>query len=142
MVSIVKLYATKDDGQIRSLECTDDGALKVDTEISANIDLSMKVLSSMSIDFSSASAQTIIAAPGSGKRIRICHFELTSGATPATNFEVALKSGSTVIKTLRAAAITLDYTNPLNLDTNSAFVLQTTTADRVVGGVDYYVEDA
>ncbi len=92
------------------------------------------------IDFTSASAQTIIAAPGAGNRIRLTRLSLSSGGTPQVNVEIALKSGSTAIETVKGAAMVLDFPEHRNLDTNEAFVLQCTTADRVIGGVDYYVE--
>lgn len=92
------------------------------------------------IDFSSASAQTIIAAPGTGNRIRLTRLSLSSGGTPQVNVEVALKSGSTTIETVKGSAMVFDYPEHRNLGTNEAFVVQCTTADRVIGGVDYYVE--
>lgn len=92
------------------------------------------------IDFSSASPYTTIAAPGAGYRIRIVQLILMSGAPTPVNFEVAIKSGSTTIKTIKASAIAIDSPEHCNLGTNEALVLQATTADRIVGGVDYYLE--
>lgn len=99
-----------------------------------------KVQLHTNIDFSSASAQTIIAAPGTGNRIRLTRLSLSSGSTPQVNVEIALKSGSTAIETVKGDAMVFDYPEHRNLGTNEAFVLQATTADRVIGGVDYYVE--
>jgi len=92
------------------------------------------------IDFSSASAQTIIAAPAAGNRIRLCQLVLISGAASPVNSEVAIKSGSTTIKTVKGSSVVLDFPEHCNLGTAEALVLQATTADRVIGGVDYYVE--
>lgn len=92
------------------------------------------------IEFSDASAQTIIDAPGEGKRIRLTRLSLSSGSDPQVNVEVALKTGSTTIETVKGAAMVFDYPEHRNLGTNEAFVVQCTTADRVIGGVDYYIE--
>ena len=125
---------------------------EADTELTASIDpaglasettlakLTQKVQLHANIDFSSASAQTIIAAPGSGNRIRLTRLSLVSGSNPQVNVEIALKSGTTTIETVRGDAMVFDYPEHRNLDTNEAFVVQATTADRVIGGVDYYVE--
>jgi len=200
---MAQLYAKKtSDGLPKALECTDEGLLKVDTELTATIDptgLATEVtlgdiktavealaaatpdtaaddLASMSadlgtiqadlatvkadiilikadvaklpqkdqlhenIEFSDASAQTIIAAPGAGKRIRLTRLSLSSGSDPQVNVEIALKSGSTTIETVKGAAMVFDYPEHRNLDTNEAFVVQCTSADRVIGGVDYYIE--
>ncbi len=102
--------------------------------------LPQKVQLHAAIDFSSASDQTIIAAPGSGNRIRLTRLSLTSGSDPQVNVEVALKTGSTTIETVKGAAMVFDYPEHRNLGINEAFVVQATTADRVIGGVDYYVE--
>lgn len=113
----------------------------LDTSLSSiNTKMSEKVQLHTNIDFSSASAQTIISAPGTGYRIRLCQLLLMSGAELPVNSEVAVKSGSTIIKTVKGAAIALDFPEHCNLGTNEALVLQATTADRVIGGVDYYVE--
>jgi len=94
-------------------------------------------LSHVAIDFSSGSAQTIVPAPGAGKRIRITSIVLTSLA----NVEVAVKSGSTTIMTLQFSAVELSPRIPLNLGTDEALVLDAVSADRITGGVSYYVED-
>ena len=99
-----------------------------------------KVQSHVAIDFSNASAQTIIAAPGASNRIRLTRLSLSSGSDPQVNVEVALKTGSTTIETVKGAAMVFDYPEHRNLDTNEAFVVQATTADRIIGGVDYYLE--
>ena len=150
---MAQLYGKKtSDGLPKALECTDEGLLKVDTELTASIDPTglatettlaktlQKALLYAKIDFSSASAQTIIAAPGAGKRIRLTRLSLVSGSNPQVNVEIALKSGTTTIETVRGDAMVFDYPEHRNLDTNEAFVVQATTADRIIGGVDYYVE--
>ncbi len=63
-----------------------------------------------------------------------------SGASVPVNSEIAIKSGSTTIKTVRGVAMVLDFPEHCNLGIDEALVLQATTADRIVGGVDYYVE--
>lgn len=150
---MAQLYGKKtSDGLPKALECTDEGLLKVDTELTATIDptglasettlakLTQKVQLHANIDFSSASAQTIIAAPGAGNRIRLTRLSLSSGSNPQVNVEIALKSGATTIETVRGDAMVFDYPEHRNLGTNEAFVVQATTADRIIGGVDYYVE--
>ena len=92
------------------------------------------------IDFSSASAQTIIAAPGAGNRIRLTRLSLSSGSTPQVNVEIEMRSGASPIETVKGDAMVFDYPEHRNLGTNEAFVVQCTTADRVIGGVDYYIE--
>ena len=150
---MAQLYGKKtSDGLPKALECTDDGMLKVDTELTATIDptglasettlakLTQKVQLHANIDFSSDSAQTIIAAPGSGNRIRLTRLSLSSGSNPQVNVEIALKSGTTTIETVRGDAMVFDYPEHRNLGANEAFVVQATTADRIIGGVDYYIE--
>lgn len=102
--------------------------------------LTQKIQFHENIEFSDASAQTIIAAPGAGNRIRLTRLSLVSGSNPQVNVEIALKSGTTTIETVRGDAMVFDYPEHRNLGTNEAFVVQCTTADRVIGGVDYYVE--
>jgi len=99
-----------------------------------------KVQLHAAIDFSSASEQPIITAPGVGKRIRLTRLSLMSGGTPQVNVEIALKSGTTTIETVKGAAMVFDYPEHRNLGINEAFVVQATTADRIIGGVDYYLE--
>ena len=150
---MAQLYAKKtSDGLPKALECTDEGLLKVDTELTATIDptglasettlakLTQKAQLHKNIEFSNASAQTIIDAPGEGKRIRLTRLSLSSGSDPQVNVEVALKTGSTTIETVKGAAMVFDYPEHRNLGTNEAFVVECTTADRVIGGVDYYIE--
>jgi cytolysin (calcineurin-like family phosphatase) len=96
-----------------------------------------KVLTHVAIDFSSSAAQTIIAAPGAGNRIRIVELDLTA----LTNVEVAVKSASTTIRTFQFATLAWAPPMPLNLGTNEALALDSVTADRITGGVSYYVED-
>jgi len=102
--------------------------------------LTQKVQLHANIDFSSDSAHTIIAAPVAGNRIRLTRLSLMSGSNPQVNVEIALKSGATTIETVRGDAMVFDYPEHRNLGANEAFVVQCTTADRVIGGVDYYVE--
>ena len=94
------------------------------------------VLVHVNIDFSSVDAQTIIAAPAAGYRIRIAALELMALA----NVEIALISGSTTIGTYRGLAIVPNCQTPINLGTASAFKLDATTADRITGRVSYYTE--
>ena len=92
------------------------------------------------INFSDASAQTIIAAPGANNRIRLTRLSLSSGGTPQVNVEIEMRSGASPIETVKGDAMVFDYPEHRNLGTNEAFVVQCTTADRVIGGVDYYIE--
>jgi hypothetical protein len=103
-------------------------------------EVTKKVQLHANIDISQATAYTAIAAPGAGYRLRVCQILLMSGASTPVNSEVAIKSGSTVIKTVKGASIALDFSEHCNLGTNEALVIQATTADRLVGGVDYYIE--
>lgn len=98
------------------------------------------VQSHANIDFSSSDAQTIIAAPGEGYRIRLCNLLIMTTASTADNSEVLIKSGSTTIKTVVGPVAALDFSEHCNLGTNEALVLKAGAADRVVGGVDYYIE--
>jgi len=79
-----------------------------------------------------------IIGPMMGNQIRICHLLLMSGT--ASPIEVAIKSGEDTIKTIVSDIIALDFSEHCNLGVGKALVLTTTTADRVVGGVDYYLE--
>jgi len=156
---MAQLYVKKrSDGLPKAVEGTVDGEIYVSVDASTlptgaatsalqtagNASLAAiaaeKVQLHANIDFSSASAQTIIAAPAAGNRIRICQLLLMSGAVSPVNSEVAIKSGSTLIKTVKGSSIALDFPEHCNLGTAEALVLQATTADRVIGGVDYYVE--
>ena len=111
------------------------------TLIKADVaEIPQKVQLPVAIEFSSTSDQTIIAAPGPGNRIRLTRLSLTSGSNPPVNVEIALKSGANTIETVRGDAMVFDYPEHRNLGTNEAFVVQCTTADRVIGGVDYYIE--
>jgi len=129
-------------GNIMMVSDTDISTIQTDIAlIKADIaKILQKVQLHVAIDFSSASAQTIIAAPGAGNRIRLTRLSLTSGSTPQVNVEVALKSAATTIETVKGDAMVFDYPEHRNLSTNEAFVVQCTTADRVIGGVDYYIE--
>lgn len=104
------------------------------------VEVTPKVQLYAPIDFSSDSAQTIIVAPGAGYRIRLTRLSLMSGSDPQVYVEAALKSGATLIETVRGVAMVFDYPEHRNLGTNEAFVVQCTSADRVIGGADYYVE--
>lgn len=148
-------YAKTTAGAIKAIRCDDDGQIivgssalptgaatntKLDEVKALVVGVNRSVQLHANIDFSSASAQTIIAAPAAGNRIRLCQLVLISGAASPINSEVAIKSGSTTIKTVKGSAVVLDFPEHCNLGTAEALVLQATTADRVIGGVDYYVE--
>lgn len=90
------------------------------------------------ISFASTSAQTIIAAPGAGYRIRVTFLKLFS---LVGNFLVSIKSGSNIIGYAGGAADVADYTQPLRLNENEALVLQSNTSDQIYGQVCYYVEE-
>ncbi len=150
---MAQLYGKKtSDGLPKALECNDEGHLKIDTEISASIDptgmateatlakLTQKVQTHVKIDFSNSAAQTIIAAPATGYRIRLTRLSLMSGSTPQINVEIELRSGATPIETVKGDAMVFDYPEHRNLGDGEAFIIKCTTADRVIGGVDYYVE--
>jgi hypothetical protein len=111
--------------------------------VSATVEIAevtKKVQLQANIEFSSSSAQTILAAPGAGYRIRLTRLGLYSGGEPPVNIEMAIKFGSRTIETVKGAGMVFDYPEHRNLGTNEALVIQATTADRVIGGVDYYVE--
>jgi hypothetical protein len=90
----------------------------------------------VAINIESVDAQTIIAAPGVGNRIRVCSLFYSS----VGNVTVALKSGSTTIGTVYGAAFAKDWIHPLKLEANEAFVMQAATADQIYGQVCYWVE--
>ena len=156
-----KSIAVNDDGEIKIAEITaniDPTGLATQTTLAAVLakiiaapsteakqdliiaEVTPKVQIQVPIDISSASAQTLIAAPGAGNRIRLTRLSLMSGSNPQVNVEIALKSGVTTIETVRGVAMVFDYPEHRNLGTNEAFVVQCTSADRVIGGADYYVE--
>jgi len=162
---MAQLYGKKtSDGLPKALECTDGGALNIAVsaqtppttlplptgaatsalQTAGNASLAAiatkKVQLHAKIDFSSVSAQTIIAAPGAGNRIRLTRLSMSSGGTPQVNVEIDMKSGANSIETVKGSVMAFDYPEHRNLGTNEAFVVQCTTADRVIGGVDYYVE--
>lgn len=90
----------------------------------------------LNISFASVDAQTIIAAPVAGSRIRITSLFLSS----ATDVNVAIKSATTTIGTIYGMAFAKDWVQPLKLGTAEAFVLDAVTADQIYGQVCYYVE--
>jgi hypothetical protein len=156
---MAQLYVKKrSDGLPKAVEGTVDGEIYVSVDASTlptgaatsalqtagNVSLAAiatkKVQLHAKIDFSSASAQTIIAAPGAGNRIRLTRLSMSSGGTPQVNVEIDMKSGANSIETVKGSVMAFDYPEHRNLGTNEAFVVQCTTADRVIGGVDYYVE--
>lgn len=156
---MAQLYVKKrSDGLPKAVEGTVDGGLYVSVDASTlptgaatsalqtagNASLAdiatKKVQLHAKIDFSSASAQTIIAAPGAGNRIRLTRLSMSSGGTPQVNVEIDMKSGANSIETVKGSVMAFDYPEHRNLGTNEAFIVQCTTADRVIGGVDYYVE--
>ena len=63
-----------------------------------------------------------------------------TGSNTQVNVEFALNSAPTTIETVRGDAMVFDYPEHRNLGINEAFVVQATTADRIIGGVDYYTE--
>ena len=93
-----------------------------------------KKLLHANIDFASTDAQTIIAAPGTGKTIYIYSFEISA----LDNIEVVLKDGGDSIRTYRGISVS-GPSAPLPLTENTAFVIQATTAERITGGVSYFV---
>ena len=116
---------------------TDD--LSTDTVILRAIQAAAEALltidpTNVNIDFSSASEQTIIAAPAAGYRIRIYAIELSA----LVNIEVAVKDGSTTIRTYRGLSIS-GPAAPISLTAATALKIQATTADRITGGVSYAV---
>ena len=119
----------------------DQSGGKVPVEATVEVaEVTKKVQLHAPIDFSSASAQTVIAAPGAGYRIRLTRLSLSSGSTPQVNVEIEMRSGASPIETVKGAGMAFDYPEHRNLGTNEAFVVQCTTADRVIGGADYYIE--
>ncbi len=90
----------------------------------------------VAISFASGDAQTIIAAPAVGYRIRITSLFLSAG----TDVNVAMKSATTTIGTIYGMAFAKDWIQPLKLGTAEAFVLDATSADQIYGQVCYYTE--
>lgn len=93
-------------------------------------------LSHVAIDFSSGDPQTIIPAPGEGKRIRVALLDLTA----LSNVEVSIKSGTTTIRIFQFAAMAWAPVIPVNLGENDALILDAVDTTRITGGVSYYVE--
>ncbi len=132
--------AAGDLADINAASASIDGKLPALSGGKIPVEVTPKVQIQVPIDFSSASARTLVAAPGEGNRIRLTRLSLMSGSNPRVNVEIALKSGATTIETIRGVAMVFDYPEHRNLGTNEAFVVQCTSADRVIGGLDYYVE--
>jgi hypothetical protein len=140
--SIALMKANKNLMRALLAKWPDQSGGKVPVEATVEVaEVTKKVQLHAPIDFSSASAQTIVAAPGIGKRIRLTHLSLSSGGTPQVNVELTLMSGAAPIETVKGGAMVFTYSEHRNLGTNEAFVIQAATADRVIGGADYYVED-
>ncbi|MDD5512130.1 MAG: hypothetical protein PHI12_15195 [Dehalococcoidales bacterium] len=95
-----------------------------------------RVLVHVNIDFSDAAAQTIVAGPAAGYRIRVVSLELSA----LVNVEIAVKSGATTIRTFQGAVMIWAPPTPANLGEAEALVLDAVTDDRITGGVSYYVE--
>jgi len=112
----------------------------LDTLLTFVLTFGKKVQLHANIDFSTVDDQPIITAPGAGYRIRICHLLIMTTASTADSSEIKIKSGSTTIKTVVGPAVELNFSEHCNLGTNEALVLKAEAADRVVGGVDYYIE--
>jgi hypothetical protein len=126
---MAQLYGKKrTDGKPKALECSDSGDLYLD--IDGKI---LPTLTHVNIDFSSSAEQTIIAAPSAGNRVVVQSLELTA----LNNVEVAVKNGSTTIKTFVGVVIA---PRPFNLSAASALKIQATTAERITGGVSYFTE--
>ena len=90
------------------------------------------------ISIASTAPQTLIAAPGAGYRIRVTFLKLFS---LVGDFLVTLKSGSNLIGYAGGRADVADYIQPLKLNNNEAFVLQSNTSDQIYGQVCYYIEE-
>jgi hypothetical protein len=90
----------------------------------------------VAISFASTDAQTIIAAPGVGNRIRICSLFFSS----AVNVTVALMSGAATKGTVYGQSFSKDWIQPFTISANEAFVMQATTANQIYGQVCYWVE--
>lgn len=117
----------------------EDGDLSIDSQYLRTLAeaLSPAAVQNANISFSSASAQTIKAAPGVGKRLRITKLALSC----ASNFTMQVLSGSTVMMTLFGNAVDLNFLPALALGENEALVLDSDIATLTVGGVSYYEED-
>jgi len=111
-------------------------AIKVGSDGTVETTVTPNTLTHANITFSDSSAQTIVAAPGAGYKIRIVILDLTA----LNNVEVALKSASTTIRTFQFSAMSWAPPTPINLAENEALVLDATDATRITGGVSYYLE--
>lgn len=90
----------------------------------------------VAISFASADAQTIIAAPASGYRIRITKLWVSCSA----NFIINIMSGANVIGNLYGMGADMDFLQPLTLNAAEAFKLDSNIATQTYGGVCYYIE--
>ncbi len=125
-------------GEIKPIESTSDGALKITGAITG---AAARPQFNVAIDFTSTDVQEIISAPGADRRIRISQLMLSSAADLPDTFEVDLIAGTNVIRRVVGVGFVFDFFDPLVLGYNQSFSLQTTDANRVVGGVTYYIED-
>jgi hypothetical protein len=89
------------------------------------------------VSFASVAAQTIIAAPGLSKRLRIVSLRLMS----AVDVVVAIVSGSTTMGTYLFSMLDLNFDPHVICGENEAFKLDAVSADQIYGHVQYIVED-
>ena len=126
--------SAKQDSILAKLPTLVGGKIPVEATVTASATVAPVVTTSVNIDFSSSSEQTIIAAPSAGYRIWIYAIELSA----LVNVEVAVKDGSTTIRTYRGLSIS-GPAAPISLTAATALKMQATTADRITGGVSYAV---
>lgn len=101
------------------------------------------------INISTSGANSIIAAPGAGKRIVLCDFTyMNTSATATTSL---LQSGTTTFRRYKFAAAsdsaiagvdrTMERGREWRLGTNEAFVIDLSGANAHIGGCSYFVEE-
>lgn len=91
----------------------------------------------------STDGAVLVAAPGAGKQIRLLGWNITG----AGDVEVSFKSGSSVLWTTLATGadgsgivVPMNTDRDLHCDTNVALTIDLSSAVRVVGSVDYCID--
>ena len=130
----MKPFLVTDNGDGTGTLVVGIGSIAAGTNLIGKVGIDPVVTTSLNVDFSSASEQTLVAAPAAGYRIWLYAIELSA----LVNIEIAVKDGSTTKRTYRGLAISGPAT-PIPLTEATALKVQATTADRITGGISYVV---
>ena len=137
-VEMTQIFGKTGAGEIKPVESTSSGALKITGAITG---AAARPQINEAIELNTSSPVVIVPSPGPNKRIRISHISLSSAVDLPETFEVHFLAGTTVIRKVVGVGFVFDFSDPLVLDYDQSFSLQTTEAKHVMGGVTYYIED-